>query len=126
VVYRIGKRFTFDAAHTLAGLPAGHKCARLHGHTYTVEIELAASELSPPGFVTDFGDLAPFRSYLSERIDHRPLNEVLDVEPTSENLARHFFTWCTEHLEPEIAGRVTAVRVSETPQSWAEYWQEEG
>lgn len=124
-MYRIGKRFTFDAAHVLASLPAGHKCARLHGHTYTVEVELAAGQLARPGFVTDFGDLAPFRRYLAEHIDHRHLNEILDIEPTSENLARHFFTWCAEHLEPGIPGRVTAVRVCETPASWAEYRQEE-
>jgi 6-pyruvoyltetrahydropterin/6-carboxytetrahydropterin synthase len=123
-VYRIGKRFEFAAAHRLADLPASHKCARLHGHTYIVEVELAANELAPPGFVTDFGDLAPFRRYLAEHIDHRCLNEVLDVEPTSENLAWHFFTWCAEHLEPGIPGCVTAVRVSESPASWAEYRQE--
>jgi 6-pyruvoyltetrahydropterin/6-carboxytetrahydropterin synthase len=124
-MHRIGKRFTFDAAHVLASLPDGHKCGRLHGHTYTVEIELTASQLTSPGFVTDFGDLAPFLRYLDERIDHRHLNEVLDVEPTSENLAEHFFTWCVTHLEPGIPGRVTAVRVGETPASWAEFRQED-
>ena len=123
-MYRIGKRFTFDAAHALAGLPAGHKCARLHGHTYTVEVELAASQLVPPGFVTDFGDLAPFRQYLDEHIDHRHLNDVLSTEPTSENLARHFFDWCTQHLGQGIPGHITAVRVCESPGSWAEYRQE--
>ena len=124
-MYRIGKRFSFDAAHVLADLPAGHKCARLHGHTYTVEIELTASQLVPPGFVTDFADLTPFRRYLTDVIDHRLLNDVLPVEPTSENLARHFFTWCVTHLEPGIPARISAVRVSETPQSWAEYQQEQ-
>ncbi len=124
-VYRIGKQFTFDAAHQLNGLPDGHQCGRLHGHTYAVEVELAASQLTGPGFVTDFGDLAPFRRYLDECLDHRHLNEVLDVEPTSERLAEHLFTWCVTHLEPGIPGRVTAVRVAETPQSWAEYRREE-
>lgn len=124
-MYLIGKRFSFEAAHALADLPAGHKCARLHGHTYTVEIELTASQLVPPGFVTDFADLTPFRRYLTDMIDHRHLNEVLPVEPTSENLARHFFTWCVTHLEPGIPARISAVRVSETPQSWAEYRQEQ-
>jgi 6-pyruvoyltetrahydropterin/6-carboxytetrahydropterin synthase len=120
-MYRIAKRFTFDAAHVLDGLPDGHKCGRLHGHTYTVEVELASSVLAGPGFVTDFGDLAPFRDYLDGHFDHRNLSEVLDVQPTSENLARHFFTWCGQHLAPHIPGRVTAVRVSETPSTWAEF-----
>ncbi|MGH3834618.1 MAG: 6-carboxytetrahydropterin synthase QueD [Pseudonocardiaceae bacterium] len=120
-VYRIGKRFSFDAAHILRSLPVGHKCARLHGHTYTVEIELSGRQLTAPGFVTDFGDLAAFQSYLDENFDHRLLNDVLDVEPTSELLAEHFFGWCVAHLEPVVGGRFTAVRVSETPSSWAEF-----
>lgn len=120
-VYRIAKQFTFDAAHVLADLPAGHKCARLHGHTWTVEAELSGSGLAPPGFVADFGDLAPLRRYIDEHFDHRHLNEVLDVPPTSENLARHFFTWCAGHLELPPGARVTAARVSESPRAWAEY-----
>ncbi|MGH3718023.1 MAG: 6-carboxytetrahydropterin synthase QueD [Pseudonocardiaceae bacterium] len=120
-MYRIGKRFSFDAAHVLHGLPVGHKCARLHGHTYTVEVELSSRRLTEPGFVTDFGDFAVFKSYLDENFDHRLLNEVLDVEPTSELLAEHFFGWCITHLEPVIGGWLTAVRVSETPSTWAEF-----
>ena len=58
-MYRISKKWTFDAAHHLDGLPEGHKCARVHGHTWTVEVVLAAVTLTGPGFVTDFGELAP-------------------------------------------------------------------
>ncbi|WP_374582666.1 6-pyruvoyl tetrahydropterin synthase family protein [Frankia sp. CiP3] len=123
-VYRIGKRFSFDAAHVLHGLPTGHKCGRLHGHTYTVDVELSAHRLVDPGFVTDFGDLAPFRVYLAENFDHRLLNDVLDVEPTSELLAEHLFGWCVTHLEPAVTGRFTVVRVSESPSSWAEFRSE--
>lgn len=118
--YRIGKTFTFDAAHQLAGLPAGHKCARLHGHTYTVEIVLAGKRLEEPGFVTDFADLAPFKRYLDAQLDHRLLNEQLPCEPTSENLARHLAEWFLQHLQPHIGGRLERVRVSETGSSWAE------
>lgn len=121
-MYRIGKRFTFEASHVLSGLPDGHKCTRLHGHGYTVEVEVAADALTGPGWVTDFGDLAPFGRYLDEHFDHRHLNDVLEDQPTSENLAAHFFTWCTGHLSPVIPGRVTAVRVSEKREAtWAEY-----
>jgi 6-pyruvoyltetrahydropterin/6-carboxytetrahydropterin synthase len=120
-MYRIGKRFTFDAAHHLSGLPPGHKCARVHGHTYTAEIELASASLTPPGFVTDFADLEPAGTHIREQLDHHDLNEVLGIEPTSENLARYLFTWCTRHLDAPVAAMVTAVRVSETPATWAEY-----
>lgn len=120
--HTIGKRFSFDAAHVLHSLPADHKCARLHGHTYTVELQPTADVLVRPGFVVDFADLAPFAAYLEERFDHRFLNEVLDEEPTSELLATHFFRWCVTNLEPTLrGGRIAAVRVAETPSSWAEY-----
>ncbi|MFD4480387.1 6-pyruvoyl tetrahydropterin synthase family protein [Streptomyces sp. NPDC058471] len=119
--YRIGKRFSFDAAHQLAGLSEGHKCARLHGHTYTVELVLVAEELSAPGFVTDFGDLAPVKEFLDGHLDHRLLNEAVPGEPTSENLARYLAEWFVEHVEPDIGGHLEIVRVSETPSSWAEF-----
>lgn len=51
MTFRIGKRFTFEAAHQLANLPEGHKCGRLHGHSYNVEVVLTATELTGPGFV---------------------------------------------------------------------------
>jgi len=119
--YQVGKRFSFDAAHRLCGLPAGHKCGRVHGHTYTVEVVVAAEELSGPGFVTDFGDLGVFGAYLEERFDHRDLVEVLDVEPTAERIAGHLADWFARNVEPGIPGRLVAVRVSETPSTWAEY-----
>lgn len=119
--YRIGKRFSFDAAHHLPGLPPEHKCARVHGHTYTVEVVVAADRLSPPGFVTDFGDLAPLRDYIDATLDHRNLNDVLDVEPTGEALARHLAGWFRDHVEPIIPGRLELMRVWETPSSWAEF-----
>lgn len=119
--YRIGKRFSFDAAHHLPGLPQEHKCARVHGHTYTVEVVLTADRLSPPGFVTDFGDLVPLRHYIDTTLDHRNLNDVLDVEPTSEALAQHLAGWFRDHVEPNIPGHLESMRVWETPSSWAEF-----
>jgi 6-pyruvoyltetrahydropterin/6-carboxytetrahydropterin synthase len=121
MTYRIGKSFTFDAAHHLHGLAEGHKCSRQHGHTYTVDLVLAADEVTGPGFVTDFGDLAPFGSYLEKVLDHRDLNTLLPFQPTSERLARHLAEWFTEHLGARVGGRLESVRVSETPTSWAEY-----
>ncbi|MGP4112303.1 6-carboxytetrahydropterin synthase QueD [Streptomyces sp. 4N509B] len=119
--YRIGKRFRFEAAHQLSGLPEDHKCRRLHGHSYAVEFVLAGDRLSTPGFVTDFGDLDVVRRYLADHLDHRVLNDVLPVEPTSENLARFLAEWFAEHVEPHVGGRLERVRVSETESTWAEY-----
>jgi 6-pyruvoyltetrahydropterin/6-carboxytetrahydropterin synthase len=120
-VYRIGKAFSFEAAHHLPGLPAAHKCSRPHGHSYTVEVIVAAGELTSPGFVADFADLGPLRDHLAAELDHRDLNEVLDIEPTSENLARHLYEWCRDNIPLPRAARVEAVRVSETAPAWAEY-----
>jgi 6-pyruvoyltetrahydropterin/6-carboxytetrahydropterin synthase len=120
-MFRIGKRFTFEAAHHLPGLPAGHKCARVHGHSYTAEVVVASDKLIPPGFVTDFGDLAPVRQYIDTALDHRDLNEALGAEPTCELIAEHLADWFGSYLAGAIPGRLELVRVWETATSWAEY-----
>lgn len=120
-MHRISKQFSFEAAHFLGGLPDGHPCSRVHGHSYTVEVFLAAEEMTGPGFVVDFRELAPLKKHLDDNFDHQTLNDVLAVEPTSENLAKALFDWCMTNLPlPETAG-VEAVRVSETAKTWAEY-----
>lgn len=119
--YRIGKRFTFDAAHHLPGLPPGHKCRRVHGHTYTAEFILTSGTLTPPGFVTDFSDLESVKKYIDSVLDHQDLNKVLDCEPTSEALAEHLASWFADNLAASVPGALEAVRISETPTSWAEY-----
>lgn len=116
--YRIAKSFEFAASHQLEGLAPDHKCARLHGHNYKVQLILESRVLSSEGFVEDYGDLADFRKYLDCRLDHRHLNDVLPEvgNPTAENLARHL--WCVaRHQHPDVI----AVRVSETPNTWAEF-----
>ncbi|WP_395110618.1 6-pyruvoyl trahydropterin synthase family protein [Actinomadura sp. SCN-SB] len=120
-MYRIGKRLAFEAAHCLDGLPLEHKCSRLHGHSYTVELVLSAPELDEQGFVTDFGDLWPLAEYVANTLDHRVLNDVITGPPTSERLARHLYDWCVArlHLPGQVA--VEAVRVSETASTWAEF-----
>jgi len=119
--YRIGKSFKFEAAHRLGDLPDHHKCARVHGHSYAVEVTLVAQDLSGPGFVVDFAELEPVKQYLADTFDHRLINDVVTVEPTSENLARLIFDWCAEKLPLPDGVRVEAVKVSETATSWAEY-----
>lgn len=121
-MYRIGKRFGFEAAHHLPGLPDGHKCARPHGHSYTVEVTVALDgDLLPPGFVADFAELAPLGDYLKEAFDHRDLNKVVDEAPTSEHLARALYEWCAANLVLRSGVVVSCVRVSETASTFAEY-----
>ncbi len=116
-MYRITKAFHFSASHQLKGLAGDHPCARLHGHNYVVEVELSAKALNAQGFVRDYRELAELKHYIDETLDHRHLNDVLgDDQVTAEHLARHFYDWCKARFD-----ETSAVRVSETPKTWAEY-----
>jgi 6-pyruvoyltetrahydropterin/6-carboxytetrahydropterin synthase len=118
-MYQIRKRFDFSASHQLEGLPEGHKCARPHGHNYIVEVVLEAKSLNDVGFVLDYGDLKPFKDYIDTYIDHRNLNELFDFQPSAENLAKHLYSWC----RAEWGNLVKEARVSETPKTWASYYE---
>ncbi|GIK58887.1 MAG: 6-carboxytetrahydropterin synthase QueD [Chloroflexi bacterium] len=115
-MYTISKQFHFSASHQLDGLPTEHQCARLHGHNYEVELILQSETLDEYGFVVDYLALKTFKTYLDETLDHRHLNDVLPFPTTAENLARHLYAWAKVQWP-----QVTAVRVSETPRTWAEY-----
>src|SRR3954451_588686 len=83
----IFKEFTFEAAHRLPFVPDGHKCARLHGHSYRVEIHVGGPVDPRTGWIMDFGDIKAAFKPLLERLDHYYLNEIDGLEnPTSENL----------------------------------------
>jgi 6-pyruvoyltetrahydropterin/6-carboxytetrahydropterin synthase len=111
----ISKTFDFDAAHRLTQVPDGHKCSRLHGHTYRVEIILQG-EPDARGFVVDYAEIATAWAQIHDELDHRYLNDVEGLEnPTTEVLA------------PWIAGRlrrtlpcIVALRVYESSTTWCE------
>ncbi len=124
-VFTIGKTFDFEAGHRLSGLSPEHKCSRQHGHSYQVEVILTAPALEEPGFVTDFGALAPFKEFLDAELDHHNLHEILPFDPTSERLAQFLAGWFVQHLQADIPGRLIAVRVRETERSWARFDLEE-
>ena len=120
-MYTITKQFGFSASHVLTGLPVDHPCARLHGHNYAVEVVLQSPRLNEVGFVRDYRELAALKTYLDERFDHQHLNAQLDENPTAENLARHLFEFCIDRWPETVA-----VRVSETPRTWAEWRPRKG
>lgn len=115
-MFTITKRFAFSASHSLPSLPEGHKCRNLHGHNYLVEVELRARGLDEHGMVRDYADLGIFRDWLMSRFDHKDLNATIGHPTTAEALAMKFYVQARELL-PEVV----AVRVSETPDTWAEY-----
>ena len=113
----IFKQFRFEAAHKLPNVPPGHKCARLHGHSFRVEIHIRGDVGETSGWVCDFADLnAAFRP-LHDQLDHNYLNDIPGLEnPTSEVLAQ----WIWQRLEPTLPN-LTRIVVRETCTSGAIY-----
>ena len=93
------KTFQFEAAHLLPGLPEAHKCRRLHGHSFQVEVVVEGPCDPLMGWVMDYADISNAFRPLWERLDHYYLNEIVGLEnPTSENLA----LWIWQHLKPSL------------------------
>lgn len=98
-MHTIFKEFTFEAAHRLPHVPPGHKCSRLHGHSYHVDVQVSGPVSEPHGWVMDFGEIKEAFEPLHARLDHYCLNEIEGLEnPTAENLAR----WIFERLRPTL------------------------
>lgn len=106
----IFKFFSLEAAHRLPNVPAGHKCARLHGHSFQIEVYVSGPVGAETGWVMDFTDIKAAFQPIHDRLDHNYLNEVEGLEnPTSENLAR----WIWQYLLPALPG-LSKIVVRET------------
>ena len=116
-MHTLAKRFRFDAAHFLPMVPEGHKCRRLHGHGFEVELSVRG-ELDPQrGWVLDYGELSRAARTVLDPLDHAFLNAIPGLEnPTSELLA----VWIWERMQPLIPG-LCRVTIFETCQSRCEY-----
>lgn len=96
---RIFEVFQIEAAHRLPNVPAGHKCARLHGHSFRVEVRVAGEPDAHGGWVMDFADVKSAFAPLFDQLDHRYLNDIEGLEnPTSEVLA----CWIFQRLAPRL------------------------
>ncbi len=86
------KTFRFEAAHTLASAPAGHKCRRLHGHSYKIDIHITGAVDAETGWVVDFGQIKQAVEPLLDTLDHRFLDEIEGLaNSTSEMLAKYLW-----------------------------------
>ncbi|HOA72755.1 MAG TPA: 6-carboxytetrahydropterin synthase QueD [Phycisphaerae bacterium] len=113
----IFKEISFEAAHRLPHAPAGHKCQRLHGHSFRVEIHVRGAVDPQQGWVTDFADIKRAFEPIHDQLDHQYLNEIEGLEnPTSEVLAR----WIWRRLKPRLPGLCKLV-VRETCSSGCVY-----
>ncbi len=117
----IFKEFTFEAAHHLPNVPEGHKCRRLHGHSFRVRLYLEGAVGADTGWVMDFGDLKKAFKPLYQQLDHHYLNDIEGLEnPTSENIAR----WIWERLKPSLP-QLSRIVLHETCTAGCEYRGEE-
>ncbi len=114
---QIFKAFRIEAAHRLPNVPAGHKCSRLHGHSFRIEIHLSGDVDPVMGWVADFGDVSKAFAPVYEQLDHHYLNDIAGLEnPTSENLA----IWIWDTLVPSLP-QLSEVVVHETCTSGCRY-----
>lgn len=106
----IYKEFYLESAHLLPHLPEGHKCRRLHGHSFRIAVYVSGEPDPELGWVMDFADIGKAFQPLFDMLDHHYLNEIEGLEnPTSEMLAR----WIWKRLQPSLPA-LSAVHVHET------------
>ncbi len=118
----IFKEFTFEAAHQLPNVPPGHKCKRLHGHSFRCEVHVRGPVGATTGWIMDFADIQAAFKPLHQFLDHSFLNEIEGLSnPTSEVLAR----WIWDRLLPTLP-QLSAVVVRETCTSGCIYRGEQG
>ena len=113
----IFKEFTIEAAHWLPNVPEGHKCRRMHGHSFRIRVHVSGPVDPQLGWVVDFADIRGAFLAIEDQIDHHCLNEVEGLEnPTSENLAR----WLWKKLRPALPA-LSRIVVHETCTSGCSY-----
>lgn len=114
---RLSKSFRFEAAHSLPTFPDGHKCRRLHGHSFRFDVIVAGDVDPQQGYLIDYGDIKRAADPIVKRLDHYHLNEIEGLSnPTSEVLAK----WIFDRLKPALP-LLEAVVVHETCSSMCEY-----
>ena len=112
---QLERTYRFEAAHYLPKVPPGHKCARMHGHSYQIHVVIEGDVDPERGWVMDFADIDEHVQPLIRRLDHQVLNEIEGLgNPTSELLA----AWLWRELG---ALPLREVVVSETPTSRCVY-----
>ena len=114
---RLERDYRFEAAHFLPKVPEGHKCARMHGHSYAITVVIEGDVHSETGWVIDFAGIDEHVQPLVRALDHRVLNEIEGlVNPTSEHLA----AWLWARVRAALP-TLAEITVSETPTSRCTY-----
>jgi 6-pyruvoyltetrahydropterin/6-carboxytetrahydropterin synthase len=120
VKVRLVKELRFEAAHRLPKVGEGHKCFRLHGHSFKVELAVEGEVDSTVGWFIDYGRIDELLAPIHDTLDHHYLNEIQGLEnPTSENLAH----WLWQRIKPSLP-ELERIIVHETCDARCEYWGE--
>ena len=117
-MFELRTSYRFCAAHSIDGLPKGHKCGRLHGHNYVVTIICRGIKLEDTGFLIDAALVDEIVKPIVDRFDHQTLDDFLT--PTSEMLARYIARMVGE--DKRVAGLLWAVDVKETDKITARFY----
>lgn len=121
-MFEIAVEESFAAGHALRGYKG--KCENVHGHNYKVRVTLRGSELDAIGLLYDFAELKRVISQIIRSLDHKFLNEIApfdQVNPSAENIARHFFEESARQLAAHNGVQVAEVTVWETDSTTATY-----
>lgn len=114
---RLVKSFDFEAAHWLPCFPEGHKCRRMHGHSFKVDVVVEGEVPEDQGYLIDYADIKRAIAPIRDRLDHHCLNDIEGLEnPTSEVVAR----WIWEQLAPSLP-MLSEIVVHETCTSRCHY-----
>jgi len=114
---RLVREFSFEAAHRLPNVPSGHKCGRVHGHSFKVEVVCEGPVDRETGWLIDFAEIKRVATPLIDRLDHYYLNEIEGLQnPTAENIAR----WLWLRLKPALPV-LAQLNVAETCTGRCEY-----
>ena len=117
MIVRLSKSFHFEAAHELPTFPDGHKCRRLHGHSFKFDVVVEGEVDPAKGYLIDYGDIKKVAEPLVKRLDHYYLNEIEGLSnPTSEVIAK----WIYDRLKPSLP-LLAGIIVYETCTSTCEY-----
>lgn len=111
----ISKDFRFEAAHRLPNVAPGHKCGRIHGHSFTASVTVSGPLDAKLGWVMDFSDLKEIVEPYISLMDHNYLNDIEGLEnPTSENVA----LWLVHKINPHLRNvQLMSIKLSETCES---------
>ena len=114
---RITKDFEFESAQTLPNVPADHKCGKMHGHSFKIEITVAGKVDPATGWFYDHAEISRVMRPLVDKLDHAYLNEIEGLEnPTIENMC----AWFWEILAPQLPG-LAEITIHETPRARCTY-----